>query len=629
MTTDTAWVLLVSLGPVQDFIASARRCQDLWYGSWLLSALSLATARAIAKAPTDGKEALVFPGGLAERSLARGAGAEVANKIVAVVRGTEDEVRKLAATARQAMDAERDQLMKDAFDSVGAHDSEASRLFHRDRAEEQVRDLLEFLWVAVPIRDGNYRSARATAERLLSARKNSRRWSQPSWSQDGVPKSSLDGQRESVLDEALYPGPGRPAGLDDARRRRAFGIQGTERLCGVSLLKRLGRRPVAGDASGQQRQRRRRFYSTSHLAALPWMLGVQARASDSVRAAWEELRSTLTTLWPDVWDEIESAPLPYIDTRLFGQVDGQLFFENRLIETFEDCGIIDREVHRQALAALQAFRRVARASEPQPYYAILLADGDRMGRVIDHQDREGHVGISAALVKFARGAEKIVREHCGSLVYSGGDDVLALLPLHSAVACGAQLARDFAESLKEWKDTDGHSPTLSAGIAVVHHLAPLDESLAVARRAEKIAKQRRDALAVIVDKRAGAEVVTSGSWKQIVPAINRAVQWHREGAVAARAGHELAALARLTEGVQPAERSVFRAMAKSEAARILERKNEAGGKSKVAREVLEALTEIIPPDEDNPAAWLGALLVVGSTLARAENEANPGPQENA
>lgn len=40
-------LLLVSLGPIQDFIASARRCQDLWFGSFLLSELSRATAEAI------------------------------------------------------------------------------------------------------------------------------------------------------------------------------------------------------------------------------------------------------------------------------------------------------------------------------------------------------------------------------------------------------------------------------------------------------------------------------------------------------------------------------------------------------------------------------------------------------
>lgn len=627
MTGDTSWVLLVSLGPVQDFIASARRCQDLWYGSWLLSALSLATARAIAGASKNGQDALVFPGGLAARSLSRGAGAEVANKIVAVVKGSEDDVRALAATARTAMDEERDQLMKDAFDTVGAGQDDVERVFYRRAAEEQVRELLEFLWVAAPIGDGGYRAARATAERLLSARKNSRRWSQPTWSQVGVPKSSLDGQRESVLDESLYPAPGRAAGVDDTRRRTAFGVQGTERLCGVSLLKRLGRRPAVDPSSGQSGRRRRRFYSTSHLAALPWMLGVQERDSVSVSAAWATLREAIEGLSRNVLDEIECAPS--IDAPLFGAVDGQLFFENRLIETFEECGIVDPEIHRRALAALQAFRRAVRAREPQPYYAILLADGDRMGRVIDHQDREGHAKISSALVQFARGAEETVRKHKGSLVYSGGDDVLALLPVHTAVACGQDLASDFAGCLRDWKDADGHSPTLSAGVAVVHHLAPLDESLAVARRAEKVAKQRRDALAVIVDKRAGSEVVTSGHWGSIDQAIERVVAWHRDGAVATRAGHELAALARLTEGVAPAERGVFRAMATSEAARILERKNESGGQSKVAQDVRDALAAMIPPDEDNPAAWLGALLVVGSTLARAANEANPVAQENA
>jgi len=37
-------VLVISFGPIQDFIASARRCQDLWFGSYLLSELARATA---------------------------------------------------------------------------------------------------------------------------------------------------------------------------------------------------------------------------------------------------------------------------------------------------------------------------------------------------------------------------------------------------------------------------------------------------------------------------------------------------------------------------------------------------------------------------------------------------------
>ena len=40
-------LLLVTIGPVQEFIAQARRTRDLWYGSHLLSELARAGARAL------------------------------------------------------------------------------------------------------------------------------------------------------------------------------------------------------------------------------------------------------------------------------------------------------------------------------------------------------------------------------------------------------------------------------------------------------------------------------------------------------------------------------------------------------------------------------------------------------
>ncbi len=50
-------LLLVTLGPVQEFIAQARRTRDLWYGSHLLSELGRAAARAL----VAGGAQLVFP----------------------------------------------------------------------------------------------------------------------------------------------------------------------------------------------------------------------------------------------------------------------------------------------------------------------------------------------------------------------------------------------------------------------------------------------------------------------------------------------------------------------------------------------------------------------------------------
>lgn len=46
----TQYVLTLSIGPVQEFIASARRSRDLWSGSWLLSEMAKAAAKSLFEA---------------------------------------------------------------------------------------------------------------------------------------------------------------------------------------------------------------------------------------------------------------------------------------------------------------------------------------------------------------------------------------------------------------------------------------------------------------------------------------------------------------------------------------------------------------------------------------------------
>src|SRR5205823_13783871 len=59
--------------------------------------------------------------------------------------------------------------------------------------------------------------------------------------------------------------------------------------------------------------------------------------------------------------------------------------------------------------------------------------------------------------------------------------------------------------------------TLSAGIAVGHHLDPLSDTLELAREAEKAAKKKvegKNALAINVSKRSGADWLVKGSWDE-------------------------------------------------------------------------------------------------------------------
>src|SRR5690242_11271575 len=112
-------VLILSLGPVQDFIAAARRCRDLWFGSWLLSELSKATARGVNSAA--GHEALVFPSPNSE--LHEGSGTSVANKIVAIVPDGKSP-DKVAEAAGGAMRSRLAELHREAFERIAQQDQD-------------------------------------------------------------------------------------------------------------------------------------------------------------------------------------------------------------------------------------------------------------------------------------------------------------------------------------------------------------------------------------------------------------------------------------------------------------------------------------------------------------------------
>ncbi len=79
----TAHLLALSVGPVQEFIAAARRTRDLWFGSFLLSELSKAAARAISQ--KGGRQSLIFPAPQRAEDLEPESPLSVANVLLAEV----------------------------------------------------------------------------------------------------------------------------------------------------------------------------------------------------------------------------------------------------------------------------------------------------------------------------------------------------------------------------------------------------------------------------------------------------------------------------------------------------------------------------------------------------------------
>jgi CRISPR-associated protein Cmr2 len=628
----TQHVLLITLGPVQGFIASARRCRDLWFGSWILSELSKAAAAGMVEelgGDAAALEALVFPAAPALADLAPGSPMSVANKLVLRVPGDAARARHVAERGRDAMAARRTALRDGAFDRVGLGDPARRRHFldQIGAARAQVDELFEYLWVAVAEAEGEdaYAQARFQAEGLLAARKNLRSWDQPSWAGEGVPKSSLDGARESVLHEDLFDsavtGARRPAALSADERRQRYGVHGAERLCGVGLLKRWG---SAGGGHAE------RFFSTAHVAALPLMIGIDADAANEpgLAAAWQTLRRAAEPATEDL------DVVPGAGTGLFGRTDGAILFPQRLSEALEECGHPRESRETEAaLQALRSFLRRADRGEPLPYYGILVADGDSMGALINLKKTQGeHRDFSRKLATFARGARGIVQENDGCLLYSGGDDVLAFLPLHRAIECATALAASFAGLT---------GATLSAGLAVVHFLEPLSGALKVARDAEKLAKHLpgKNALAVAVDKRSGGTTVACDHWEALVPRLLHLITLHEVEAVPDKAGHELSALARLGKDLHEDEAVPDKAghelaelarlgeemaeIQRSEALRILGRKRAKRGKEALAKTTRLWLETHLG---ERPAA-LGEELSIAALIAQARAQAAPSAKE--
>ncbi|MBT9176796.1 MAG: hypothetical protein DDT20_01118 [Firmicutes bacterium] len=567
-------LLAFHVGPVQDFIATARRSRDLWFGSWLLSELSKAAALEIVKQNGHDIACLIFP---APNNLAelQSEDFNVPNKVVALVKQSPAELGK---AVREAILKRLREIRDEAYAKVKGR-------FDRTTADCQVDDMLEFFWAACPV-NGNYSQAREIVESLLAARKVTRDFAAVSWG-SSAPKSSLDGQRESVIPESVYDQ------MTEVQLRRNYGVRVGERLCGVGLLKRHGKRGSGAD----------RFFSTSHVAALPLL----KRLTDNI--ATDEYIKSLQGLGISS-DELGNVPTSH---SVFGHYDGHLLFEERLSEFFED-----KDKLEKAKEALRKFRKKALDDQsPIPYYALLLADGDRMGKAINEQKTaEQHRALSQRLSCFASKGAGIVKDHKGSLVYSGGDDVLAFVPLHTVLACARCLSETFHQELAAFKvreDGKETSPTLSVGIVVAHHLEPLSEALALARAAEKAAKSvaGKNALAVTVSKRSGVDRTVTGAWGTLDQRLERFIVLHRTEAIPDGAAYELRDLALRLGSLEEATRK--------EAMRILRRKEAQRGLQPIAKDLLQELGELINQHQ-LPVAELATELIIAREFAAAQDQ---------
>ena len=262
------------------------------------------------------------------------------------------------------------------------------------------------------------------------------------------------------------------------------------------------------------------------------------------------------------------------------------------------------------------------------YFAVLAFDGDNVGQWVlgaklpEAMTEEQHKDFSARLSKFALSCARPIVDACdGRLIYAGGDDVLALVPADTAIACarflrGAYRAetatsetgflsqlRDLARSLrsrfpepdvdtglspyrrlaaegqlfKDWPSMvgrlpgsyanlpDDQQPEASVGVAIAHFKHPLQDVVAQAQAAERRAKgdvERgglgKAALAVTLLKRSGETVEWGTKWtSQGIELLELLGEARRTERISARFPYRLIALLSAYSGAATRDAAAF------------------------------------------------------------------------
>ena len=578
--------LSLSVGPVKGFIAAARSVRDLWTGSAMLSWLTFAGIRPVLE--TLGPTALVYPAlrgnplmdlwllsqdGLGNivpfPSKKSRCSPSIPNRFVVLAPWGLDGVqaRSLADACSKAVNQAWHRLADDVQGCLDPILSDIDRnwalrwqaqvdsffevrsavLSERDLNDEALarllggKDAFNDVWCdsakvrgladAIPQNErpgynqqsaGRWQAQLEASARLMEAQRSIRHvpgTPQSAADENSPPKCSLLGSYEQMG----------PAGLDDSRKfwkevADKVNVEGVrlrprERFCAVALCKRFAA-PATFARELRLEPADLRFPDTATVAAAEWL----DEAGIDPNKVREEHRD-----WNGRWlhqkrrDAVEDDDKPPPD------------------------------------AIWQQIEAVREKNNPPSYYAILAMDADHMGqwlkgdyapkvrevlhpKMVNYYERLGdraeagldakrpvgpalHASISEALNNFAsRVAPGIVEKHKGTMIYSGGDDVLALLPVRRAVACADELRRAFRGEdgdMPGWTQvgerqylTMGNKATLSAGIAFVHFMEDLRLALEASRQAEKAAKDSgRDWLTLRFMRRSGEHSEAGLPWK--------------------------------------------------------------------------------------------------------------------
>lgn len=489
----------ISIGPVQGFVSQSRRTRDLWGSSYLLSFLSAHAMHGAEKAGGKIVRPLVEEDELYQWVKGRRSGdppriGSVPNHFVAEV---DEDVSVVARRAEEAlMEAWRN--VHEAVWCKFVVPAEASGLDTRGIWDRQVNGFWEIAWTAAPLSDDPAQKG------LLARRKHWRdHWPPDEPGDKCTVMHDLQELSGHVRSEGTQSRENQERFWSDLRKRvGALDIRENERLCAVALTKRLFPK-IPEEALGWKVDSSH-WPSTVHVGAVPWIKRVATAAPELARSYADEVKDHAPK---GVFAERRSPLLKAVaaEARDFARLDANWFHMEFVGDNLK------RTLREIANATDEETERGRPLGTPAKYYALLLADGDRLGKLVSEL---GGQKVGRALAEFTGKVQSIVEEHAGVTVYAGGDDVMAMLPLPTAIRCADALSSRYQQA---FADIDGAKSraTLSAAVVFAHIRFPLSSVIGQAHQLlDDVAKDGngRDSLAVGVLKPGGMHCQWVTTW---------------------------------------------------------------------------------------------------------------------
>ena len=482
-----------TLGPVQGFVAQARRTRDYWGGSFLLSWLA---GHAMMAVKNQGGEILFPQADPDYLSWIEGRGkgqpprqGGIPNRFKAGVKADfdPDKVTGVVQNAWQKL-----------TDIIWRRDlSDLAEAQTRAIWERQTENFWEMTW---GLTDDEKDSA------LLDRLKNWRRHFPPP--EPGVKCMVMDGYQE--LSGEPSPGGAVRAFWDEVREKGSRGmatdLRPGEQLCALAFIKRRFTRYFDQIPGGWRLAHD--VPSVAYMAAAPWLAALLEKDCAEEMNRFRQAAQSLQREQPEYHSRIrclKRARNPV--NRPILNMDGSLFFDTLLLNprVWEA-----RDKAADVLKALRKWREKADMEPVSPFYAILLMDGDSLGSQMSDPDKQQQ--ISSALNRFTTGVAAEVEAHNGFLIYAGGDDVLAILPLENALGCARALRSLYENAFSNYPNI---RTSLSGAVEYAHIKTPLGKVLADAHHLlDDIAKDGcgRDAIACRVWKPGGLTLTWALPW---------------------------------------------------------------------------------------------------------------------